>query len=159
MVVEKQKPDYLSGSENQAVVRLLNEVLADTFVLYFKTHSFHWNVEGPMFHALHEMFEEQYTNMWEATDELAERIRSLDEYAPDNISALMKHASLDQAGQTPDANGMISQLVSDHRAFTASLQSHIQTCMENKDELTADMLIARGQQHEKFAWMLNSMGK
>ena len=93
---------YMNGKQNKDVTEGLTKVLADTFVLYLKTHSFHWNVEGPNFHSLHELFEEQYTELWEATDELAERIRALGEYAPNGWADMNKHASLKEAGNLPN---------------------------------------------------------
>jgi starvation-inducible DNA-binding protein len=149
----------MDGKQNTKVVNVLKQVLADTFVIYFKTHSFHWNVEGPLFKSLHELFEEQYTELWQATDELAERIRALEAYAPDNFATVLKQAKLDEAGQTPDAEGMLKQLIDDHMTISANLQKQIQDVMDAGDELTADMLIARGQIHEKYAWMLRSTAK
>ena len=134
----------------------LNKVLADTFVLYFKTHSFHWNVTGPRFHSLHEMFEEQYTEMWEAMDVLAERIRALGEMAADNPNDLMKHASLEHVGQTPDAEEMVKMLANDNHEIVKTLKDSIEIAVKNEDNATEDMLIERITIHEQYAWMLDS---
>lgn len=143
----------------KAIAEKLHDVLADTFVLYFKTHSFHWNVTGPHFHSLHEMFEEQYTELWEATDEIAERIRQLGEWAPNNYIDMSKKASLQGAGQLPDADGMLEQLVSDNKAITETIYKALRTAEEEGDEATLDMMVQRTQAHEKAAWMLESSMK
>lgn len=150
---------YMSGKSNAEVTKGLTRVLADTFVLYFKTHSFHWNVEGPQFRSLHELFEEQYTELWEATDELAERIRALDEYAPNSWKEMVQHASLKESGQLPDAKGMLQQLEEDNAAIVDSIYPVLRSAEEAGDEATVDMLIARTQVHEMAAWMLKSLQK
>ncbi len=150
---------YMSGEENTDIVNALKKVLADTFVLYFKTHSFHWNVEGMSFKALHELFELQYTELWQATDEIAERIRALGSYAAANYQELLKDASLAEAGQVPDAKDMLEQLASDNREIVSVLYNALRAAEKGGDEATVDMLIARTQVHEKAAWMLESMGK
>ena len=150
------KRPYMTGAKNKAVVEKLTVALADMFVLYFKTHSFHWNVVGPHFKALHEMFEEQYTEIWEATDEVAERIRALDNFAPNNFKQIQEKANLKEAGQTPDANGMVEILANDNRAIVKSFYEAIEAAEEAEDEGTIDVLIARTQIHEQYAWMLES---
>src|SRR5690349_18310345 len=89
------------------VIDALNGVLADSFVLYYKTHSSHWNVEGPQFKSLHDLFMEQYTEIWNALDLLAERLRALDSYAPVSMKDLIKTASLHEFGQNRDALQMV----------------------------------------------------
>ncbi len=141
---------------NSKMVESMNVVLADTFVLYFKTHAFHWNVKGPRFHSLHGMFEEQYIEMWGALDILAERIRALGAHAPDNPNEMMKYATLTHVGQTPDADEMVNMLANDHRAIVETLKKGIDVADDLDDDATEDMLIARVQEHEKMAWMLES---
>ena len=150
---------YQSGDANKKVVEGLQAVLADTFVLYAKTHSFHWNVEGPNFHSLHEMFEEQYTEMWQALDELAERIRALDAYAPNTFGEMISRASIEETTQTPDAMSMAEILANDNMAVVDTLYKALRSAEEAEDEGTTDMLIARTQEHEKYAWMLRSIAK
>ena len=137
----------------------LTKVLADTFVLYFKTHSFHWNVEGPQFKSLHDLFMEQYTELWNATDEIAERIRSLGEYAPNNWETMFKSASLQETGQTPDAKAMVEMLANDNIAITQTMKPVLESAQEAGDEVTADLMIQRIAIHEKTAWMLRSISK
>lgn len=134
----------------------LRKVLADTFVLYLKTHSFHWNVTGPQFKSLHELFMEQYTELWNATDEIAERIRILGDWAPNGWADMMKNASLTETGQLPDAAGMVQALADDNRAIVRTIMPVLKAAQEAGDEATADILIQRIQVHEKAAWMLAS---
>lgn len=150
---------YMDGKDNSGITKGLTQVLADTFVLYFKTHSFHWNVEGPHFKALHDLFEEQYTELWEATDEIAERIRALDEYGPNNFKEMLGKATLKESGQLPDEKGMLQQLEEDNRAIVDGIYSVLRTAEDAGDEITTDMMIERATVHEKAAWMLKSLQK
>lgn len=134
----------------------LKVVLADTFVLYFKTHSFHWNVTGPHFKSLHELFEEQYTEIWQATDDIAERIRTLGEYAPNNYDEMAKVATLTPSGQTPDEQSMVQILAEDNRAIVKTLYNAMKTAENDNDEATVDLMVERIRVHEKAAWMLES---
>lgn len=134
----------------------LTAVLADTFVVYFKTHSFHWNVTGPNFKGLHDMFGEQYTEMWEATDDIAERIRAIGEYAPNSHEEMMKFASIKESGQMPDADGMCQVLAEDNHALVKKLKETLKLAEELGDDATLDMMVGRIQTHEKYAWMLDS---
>lgn len=144
---------------NNAVIAGLRKVLADTFVLYFKTHSFHWNVEGPRFKSLHDMFGEQYNELWLATDEIAERIRSLGEYAPKNWEDAVATATLTEAPSLPAAADMVQQLAADHAALAQAIKPSLKAAQEAEDEVTADLLIGRMTVHEKTAWMLKSLAK
>ena len=134
----------------------LKVVLADTFVLYFKTHSFHWNVTGPHFKSLHELFEEQYTEIWQATDIIAERIRVIGEYAPNNFEEMTKVATLRSSGQTPDEQSMVQILAEDNRAIVKTLYDAMKTAENDNDEATVDLMVERIRTHEKAAWMLES---
>ncbi len=144
---------------NQDIINGLTKVLADTFVLYFKTHAFHWNVEGPHFKQLHDLFGEQYTELWTVTDEIAERIRALDAYAPLNLAAITAQAGLQETGQMPDAGEMIAQLANDNAEIVSTIYPVLHTAQEAGDEATTDLLIGRVEVHEKTAWMLRSMAK
>jgi starvation-inducible DNA-binding protein len=149
----------MDGSKNKAVVEGLSRVLADTFILYFKTHTCHWNVTGPHFKALHDMFMEQYTELWDATDELAERIRAIDSFAPVSMAQLQDTATLKEMTALPDALEMVAALADDNRAIVESIYPALRAAEEAGDEATTDMLIARVQIHEKTAWMLESIAK
>lgn len=138
----------------------LREALADTFTLYLKTHSFHWNVEGPLFDSLHKMFEAQYTELWEASDTLAERLRAIGVYAPRNVTEMNEATILKAPGnKIPDGVEMCRLLAADHQAVSDRLKKAIPLVQDAGDELTADMFIERGQIHEKAAWMLTAITK
>ncbi len=141
------------------VTQELQKVLADTFVLYFKTHSFHWNVEGMQFHMLHTFFEEQYTELWTVSDDIAERLRALGAYAPNNFASILKMASLNEVEETPAAGEMVKMLLSDHEAIVKTLTNALKAAQEVEDEVSAGLLIERMTSHEKTAWMLRSLQK
>lgn len=151
---------YLEKNHQSAMVDMLTAILADTFVLYFKTHAYHWNVEGVHFRQFHEMFEEQYTELWQATDVIAERIRALGAYAPCSFEALKKHASLVSAkSEKTEAMKMVADLAVDHETLSAAIADGIENASEVGDEVTADILISRQTAHDQAAWMLKSTGK
>lgn len=141
------------------VVQELQKVLADTFVLYFKTHSFHWNVEGAQFSMLHTLFEAQYTELWTVSDDIAERLRALEAYAPDNFASVLKNTSLNEVEQTPDAFEMVKILLKDNEEIVKTLNNALKAAQEADDEVTAGLLIDRMTSHEKTAWMLRSLQK
>jgi len=148
---------YLKKNHTQQMVEELQHILADTFTLYFKTHAYHWNVEGPHFDALHRLFGEQYTEMWTAMDDLAERIRALGDYAPMTVAELTKPGDLKMpTKKTMKAMDMIKDLAKDHETLSKHLAAAIEKASEVGDEATADMLIGRQAVHDKTAWMLNS---
>lgn len=135
----------------------VSRVLADSYALYLKTHNFHWNVTGPMFNSLHNMFEEQYTELATAIDEIAERIRALGARAPGSFSEYEKLTSIPEESGAPEAEEMIRQLVTDHEIVARTAREVFTTADEAHDEPTADLLTERMQLHEKTAWMLRSM--
>jgi starvation-inducible DNA-binding protein len=135
----------------------LSELLADTFSLYLKTHSFHWNVEGPMFNTLHQMFMEQYTELWNALDAIAERIRSLGFPAPGTFTEFAKLASVEETRGTPEAMEMVRLLMKGHEAVARTARKVFPAADDAGDESTADLLTQRLQVHEKTAWMLRSL--
>jgi starvation-inducible DNA-binding protein len=135
----------------------VSRVLADSYSLYLKTHNFHWNVTGPMFNSLHMMFEEQYTELATAVDEIAERIRALGERAPGSYSEYQKLTAIPEETGSPEATEMIRQLVSDHETVARTAREVFALADDADDEPTADLLTQRMQLHEKTAWMLRSM--
>jgi starvation-inducible DNA-binding protein len=137
----------------------LARLLADTFGLYLKTHSFHWNVEGPMFNTLHLMFMEQYTELWNALDAIAERIRSLGYPAPGTNSDFARLTTIDETPGVPAAMDMVRLLVSGHEAVARTARAVFPIVDKAADESTADLLTQRLQVHEKTAWMLRSLLK
>ena len=137
----------------------LARVLADTYSLYLKTHNFHWNVEGPMFNTLHLMFMEQYTELWNALDAIAERIRSLGYPAPGTNSDFARLTSIDETPGVPAAMDMVRLLVSGHEAVARTARAVFPSVDKAGDESTADLLTQRLQVHDKTAWMLRSLLK
>ena len=147
----------LSDNQRKEIAAGVSKVLADTFVLYTKTHGYHWNVTGPRFRSLHLMFEEQYTELFNALDDLAERIRALGVFAPAGAKQFADLASLEDDTSVPDAEAMIGNLTADHETMSRSLRAVITQAEEAGDQGTADLLTARLQEHEKAAWMLRSL--
>jgi len=147
----------LSEQAKRECAEALEKVLADTFVLYLKTHNFHWNVEGPQFRALHEMFEEQYRDLWEAIDEIAERIRALGHPAPGSMDRFKDLAEVRESDLIPSASEMLQQLVSDNGTAARTIRAALSTAQDAGDEATAGMLSDRLAYHEKQMWMMKSM--
>lgn len=135
----------------------LSHLLADSYTLYLKTHFFHWNVTGPMFNTLHLMFEGQYTELALAVDLIAERIRSLDFYAPGTYRDFLKLASIKESKNVPKAQEMIEELVAGHEAVCRTARSVFPAAEAAEDEATKDLLTQRLQLHEKTGWMLRSL--
>ena len=131
--------------------------MADTYTIYLKTHNFHWNVTGPQFNTLHQMFEEQYTELAEAIDEIAERIRALGVQAPGSYAQFSELTSIEEETGTPSAEEMIKQLVTDLETVIRTARQVLPIADEANDEPSADLLTQRMQIHEKTAWMLRSM--
>ena len=147
----------IPATQRQQIAEGLGRVLADSTVLYSKTHGFHWNVTGPMFNTLHLMFMEQYTELWTALDEIAERIRSLGFPAPYGGSAIASLASIPETPGTPAALDMVRELVLGHEAVARTIRATVLIADAANDQPTADLLTQRLQVHEKTAWMLRSL--
>lgn len=147
----------IKEQDRKAIAEGLSHLLADTYSLYLKTHYFHWNVTGPMFNTLHLMFETQYNELWLATDLIAERIRSLDVFAPGTYSQFAKLSSIKESDGVPKADDMIAELVAGHEAVCRTARSVFPAAEKASDEATADLLTQRLQLHEKTAWMLRSL--
>ena len=147
----------LSQEQRSTIADGLGRLLADTYVLYGKTHGFHWNVTGPMFNTLHLMFMEQYTELWTALDEIAERIRALGLMAPHGGSNLAGLSSITEAEQNPAALDMVRELVAGHEAVARTARSVFALADAADDQPSADLLTQRLQVHEKTAWMLRSL--
>lgn len=134
----------------------LARVLADTYLLYLKTHGYHWNVRGPSFTQLHGLFEEQYREMWAAVDEIAERIRTLGQDAPSSYAGFTRLASIEEADGVPEARQMVADLVKGHEAVVKTIRKMLPKAQEAGDEASVDLLVGRLGAHEKTAWMLRS---
>ena len=149
----------IDAKHREKIADGLARLLADTYSLYLKTHNFHWNVEGPMFNTLHLMFMTQYTELWNALDAIAERIRALGYPAPGSYKAFGKLTSIEDTDGVPDAMDMVRLLVKGHEAVTRTARKVFPAAEKAGDESTADLLTQRLQIHEKTAWMLRSLLK
>lgn len=150
----------LDGNARKAVAEALNGVLADTYVLYMKTHAYHWNVTGPQFPALHAMFETQYREMWAALDEIAERVRALGAFAPTSGRAFAALASIESAEENPPpAKEMVKNLLDGHEAIVRRARKALSVAGDVGDAASEDLLTIRIQSHEKTAWMLRAMAE
>ncbi len=154
------RPDInigLSQDDRQIIATGLSRILANSYTLYLKTHNFHWNVTGPLFHSLHEMFEEQYTDLAEAVDELAERIRALGSPSPGTYKEFAQLSSVTEVEGVPDAADMIRYLTADNETISREARPILMRAEQVEDQPTVDLLTRRMQIHEKNAWMLRSM--
>ncbi len=148
----------ISGEGREAVVKILNTVLSDEFLLYTKTRNYHWNVTGPQFNDLHKFFEAQYEALDEIVDDVAERARSLGGRAFGSLAEFSQHARLKEAsGQTSNAKEMIAALLNDHESLIRNLRTDLETCAEKYQDMgTNDFLTGLMEKHEKMAWLLRS---
>jgi starvation-inducible DNA-binding protein len=149
----------IPAEQRGAIVQGLSRLLADSYVLYLKTHGFHWNVEGPMFQTLHQMFMEQYTETWNAIDLIAERIRSLGEYAPGTYREYARLTRIKETEGVPRAEEMVRLLIEGQEAVVRTAREALSVADEANDQPTLDLLTQRMQAHEKNAWMLRSLLK
>jgi starvation-inducible DNA-binding protein len=148
----------ISDTDREAITDGLGRLLADTYTLYLTTHNFHWNVTGPMFNTLHTMFMQQYTELWNAVDPIAERIRSLGHTAPGSYAQFAALSSLPDAPATPPkALKMVQWLAEGHEAVARTARSIFPLADAANDEPTADLLTQRLAVHEMAAWMLRSL--
>ena len=148
----------ISEKDRAAIANGLSHLLADTYTLYLTTHNFHWNVTGPMFNTLHQMFMVQYTELWAAVDPVAERIRSLGHAAPGSYAQFSKLASVPDAPSIPPkALEMVRILVQGHEAVARTARGLFAVADKASDEPTADLLTQRLTVHEQTAWMLRAL--
>jgi starvation-inducible DNA-binding protein len=148
----------IADKDRAAIAAGLSKLLADTYTLYLTTHNFHWNVTGPMFNSLHAMFMAQYTELWNAVDPVAERIRSLGHVAPGSYAQFGKLSSVpDAPANPPKAMEMVRILVQGHEAVARTARELFPLVDKAGDEPTADLLTQRLTVHEQTAWMLRSL--
>lgn len=141
---------------NGDVVAPLSVLLASSYTLYLKTQNYHWNVTGPMFTTLHTLFETQYTELAAAVDEIAERIRALDAFAPGSLAEFSKLSVVEEATGRPSAKRMIQTLAADQKAVAKAAYAVIAAAEPEKDQASADLGTRRVDIHEKNSWMLRS---
>ncbi|MDJ0735675.1 MAG: Dps family protein [Nostocaceae cyanobacterium] len=148
----------LTEEQRQGVINLLNQDLADSYLLLVKTKKYHWDVVGPQFLTLHEMWGEHYETLTENIDSIAERIRALGGYPVGTMEGFLKIASLkEDTKNIPLATEMVANLVDAHEQIIRNLRQHIDNCSQDfHDEGTADFLTGLMEGHEEMAWMLRS---
>lgn len=155
----KMQPELgLSDEAMTGAVSILSTLLADEFLLRLKLRKYHWNVTGPQFLSLHEIFEQQYTALATFIDEVAERLRTYGAMSPGTMDEFLKLTRLtEHPGDNPDAEGMLESLVSDNEAMVRHLRDDIKTASEDYDDAgLEDFLTAQLQEHQEMAWMLRS---
>ncbi len=146
----------ISESDRQQVAEGLKKLLADSYTLYLQTHNFHWNVTGPQFRELHLMFEEHYTELATAVDDIAERIRTLGVAAPGTYKAFVELSSIDEVEGVPEATEMVRLLTQGHEAVVKTCRSVLKLAQDADDESSVALVSDRMRVHEKTAWMLRA---
>jgi len=141
---------------NKPVIDSLRLVVADTYALIGQTHLCHWNVRGPSFFSLHQAFEEQYTELFQAVDEIAERIRAIGALAPGGLAKLAKMAGIKEINEDVSAKDMVESLIHANEKLLGDLKAARNCAVKENDSETEDLMIARIQVHEKTVWMLKS---
>ena len=147
----------INTSDRESIADSLSVLLADSYSLYLKTHGYHWNVTGQMFRSLHLMFEDEYTELALAVDEIAERIRSLGLFAPASYSAYAELSTISGDTDVPAAMTMVANLVVAHETVARSARETLTVAEGAADAVTADLATQRLEVHEKTAWMLRSL--
>jgi len=153
------KPNIgLADKDREGVLKILNTVLADEYVLNTKTKNYHWNIVGPQFHDLHKFLDAQYEELADIVDDVAERARSLGGPALGTLGEFLKQTRLkEQPGQHPGAREMIANLLADHEALIRTLRVDLEACAERYHDIgTNDFLTGLMEKHEKMAWMLRA---
>jgi starvation-inducible DNA-binding protein len=147
----------ISAADRKKIAQGLSALLADSYTLYLMTHNFHWNVTGPQFTSLHQLFMTQYTEQWTALDQIAERIRALGHAAPATYTEFHKLASIKEVNGVPKAEEMVRHLVMAQEATARTARNLYPLVDKANDQPTADLLTQRIEIHEKTAWMLRSI--
>ncbi len=146
------------NEENRlGIAEELKKLLADSYTLYLQTHNFHWNVTGIRFRDLHLMFEEQYTELATAVDEIAERIRSLGFFAPGTYQAFSNASAIKPVENIPTAEEMVEILTQNHEQVVRTCRGALKVAQDTDDESSASLISDRMVIHEKTAWMLRAM--
>ena len=147
----------ISKAHREAIAEGLSRVLADTYMLYLKTHAYHWNVTGPLFSSLHTLFETQYNELHGAADTIAERIRAIGHFAPASYATFTRLTSIPEENDAiPPALTMVRNLTLGHEALGRTLRAAFKTAEAGGDQVTMDLLIGRMDASDKTAWMLRS---
>jgi starvation-inducible DNA-binding protein len=155
--VEEKIDTGISRDNLKKIVNLLNDDLADEYVLLTKTKKYHWNIIDPRFNDLHKFFDEQYELLSEAVDEVAERVRAMGGMTKATLKEFISSSQIEEEpGITPNGDAMLRNLLTAHESIIKTLRKHIEECQNLNDEGTANFLTDKMEQHEKMAWMLRS---
>ncbi len=147
----------ITDKNRQAVALALNQLLADEHVLYNKTRSYHWNVEGPSFMEFHKLYENQYNELAELIDQIAERIRTIGHFAEGRLKEILKLTNLDETEVPADQEEQVTNLLSDHEVIIGRVRKMVDDFEEKyKDKGSSDFVTGILKYHEKTAWMLRS---
>ncbi|WP_373090751.1 Dps family protein [Zhongshania sp.] len=149
----------ISEANREEIAGSLKALLADSYTLYLQTHNFHWNVTGPRFRDLHLMFEEHYTELAVAVDDIAERIRTLDVAAPGTYKEFARLSSIEEVDGVPSAEDMVDTLTLGHEQVVKTCRTALKVAQQGDDESTAALVSDRMRIHEKTAWMLRAINK
>jgi starvation-inducible DNA-binding protein len=149
----------INEENRELIAEGLKVLLADSYTLYLQTHNFHWNVTGPRFRDLHLMFEEHYTEMAVAVDDIAERIRTLDVPAPGTYKAFASLSAIEEVDGVPEADTMVDLLTRGHEQVVKTCRRVLKVAQQAEDESTASLVSDRMRIHEKNAWMLRAINK
>ncbi len=149
----------ISADQRAIVSDGLKRLLADSYTLYLQTHNFHWNVTGPRFHDLHVLFEEHYTELAVAVDDIAERVRALGAVAPGTYREFAKLSNIEETEDVPSADDMVAILTASHEAVVRTCREVLKLAQDADDESSLALISDRMRIHEKTAWMLRSMLK
>ena len=141
------------------VTKELSCALANTYAIYLKTQNYHWNVTGSLFGTLHRLFDEQYHELADAIDTIAERIRAVGTFAPATFKQFEDLNEIAEDREVPTAEAMLQNLAAGHEQIATRICDSIAVCNHNNDFASADLLIKRVGCHEKYAWMLRSFLK
>ena len=160
--LKPQDPQFEQNAGIEAEARkkiadALGVVLADSYMLFIKTQGVHWNVVGPSFYSLHELTEAQYQNLYEAIDDIAERIRALGHKAPASYTRYGQLSDIRDRDEPLTARDQVKMLIEDHRSAVKTMRDTIEWCEDKKDFVTADMMIERMAWHEESIWMLSAV--
>lgn len=147
----------IEKQNREAVAEALQQLLADEMLLYVKTRNYHWNIKANNFSELHTFYEEQYTELEQIIDEVAERIRMLGHISIGTMKDFLDYTHLEEQDYTTDADEQLNQLIEDHEAIIHFLRKCGRDFDEEFNDLgSTDFVIALMEQHEKMHWMLDS---
>jgi starvation-inducible DNA-binding protein len=156
-VLEEKVDIGITRDSLKKIHDMVNDDLADEYVLLTKTKKYHWNIVDSRFNDLHKFFDEQYKQLSEAVDDIAERVRALGGKTKATLNEFMSSSQIrEDPGSYPDADSMLKNLLIDHESIIKTLRKHIEECQQLKDEGTANFLTDKMEEHEKMAWMLRS---